>query len=195
VDAESRHLPFMVNDENDGEGKMETRKKIMVVLVLIIVVSFFLPWISVESQAIGGVTKLLTGKEQAAIDSISGFKVPILANGDESRFMISVIKIFRPDIKNADKKSFLIWCIPLLAVIMLGLTNALKDNKWVRLAIGIIGVVIFAFATFKITTTDLDKLVLNVKIGYGLWLILIGYLGIGMLQFIEFFQLKKTNKQ
>jgi len=173
---------------------MEIRKTIMAVLVLIIVVSFFLPWVSVESQAVGEVTKLLTGKKQAAIDSISGFKVPVLANSEESRFMISVIKIFQPDIKDADKKSFLIWGVPLLAVIMLGLTNALKDNKWVRLAIGIIGVAIFAFATFKIVTTDLNKVVLNVKIGYGLWLILIGYLGIGILQIIEFLQLKKSGK-
>jgi len=173
---------------------MEIRKTIMAVLVLVIVVSFFLPWVSVESQAVGGVTKLLTGKEQAKIDSISGFKVPVLANSEESRFMITVIKIFQPDIKDADKKSFLIWGVPLLAVVMLGLTHMLKDNKWVRLAIGIIGVVIFVFATFKIATTNLDKLVLNIKIGYGLWLILIGYLGIGILQIIEFLQLKKSGK-
>ena len=180
--------------ETKKEEKMKIRKTIMAVLVLIIFVSFFLPWVSVESEAIGGVTKLLTGKKQATIDSISGFKVPILANSEESRFMISVIKIFQPDIKNADKKSFLIWGVPLLAVVMFGLTNALKDNKWVRLAIGVIGIAIFAFATFKIMTTDLDKIILKVNIGYGLWLILVGYLGIGILQVIEFFQLNKSGK-
>lgn len=173
---------------------MEIRKTVMAVLVLIIVVSFFLPWISVESQAIGEVTKLLTGKKQATIDSVSGFKVPVLANSEESRFMISVIKIFQPGIKDADKKSFLIWGVPLLAVVMLGFTKMLKDNKWVRLGIGVIGIVIFVFAAFKIVTTDLNKLVLNVKIGYGLWLILIGYLGIGILQVFEFFQLNKSGK-
>ena len=176
------------------ERKMEIRRTIMAVLVLIIVVSFFLPWVSVESEAVAGVTKLLTGKAQAKIDSISGFKVPILANSEESRFMISIIKIFQPDIKDADKKSFLIWSIPLLAIIMFGLTNALRNNKWVRLAIGVVGIAIFALATFKIVTTDLDKLILKINISHGLWLILVGYLGIGLLQVTEFFLLNKSAK-
>lgn len=77
---------------------------------------------------------------------------------------------------------------------MLFLTKMLKDNKWVGLAIGIVGIAIFAFATFKITTTDLDKLVLKVNIGYGLWLTLVGYLGIGILQVAEFLQLNKSDK-
>jgi len=173
---------------------MEIKRSVMAVLVLMIFVSFFLPWVSVESEAIGGVTKLLTGKKQASIDSISGFKVPVLANSEESRFMISVIKIFQPNIKDADKKSFLIWIVPILAVVMFGITNALKGNKWVRLAIGIVGIVIFVFATYKIMTTDLNKLVLNIKIGYGLWLTLVGYLGIGVLQTVEFIKLNKSGK-
>ena len=173
---------------------MEIRRTIMAVLVLMIFVAFFLPWVSVESAAVGGVTKLLTGKEQAKTDSISGFKVPVLANSEESRFMISVIKIFQPDIKDADKKSFLIWSIPLLATVMFGLTNVLGNNKWIRLVIGVVGIAIFALATFKIVTTDLDKLVLKVNIGYGLWLILVGYLGIGLLQVTEFFLLNKSVK-
>ncbi len=173
---------------------MELKKKLMLALVVIIFVSFFLPWISVESAAVGGVTKLLTGKKQSEIGSISGFMVPVLANGDESRFMISVIKIFEPGIHHADKKSFLIWGIPLLAVIMLGFTRLLKDNKWVRLGIGIVGVAIFVVAVFKITTTDLDKLVMKVNIAYGLWFILVSYLGIGIIQIMEFLRLNKSVK-
>jgi len=166
----------------------------MPILALVIVVSFFLPWISVESAAVGGVMKLLKGKKQAALYSISGFKVPILANGEKSRTMISIIKLFQPNMENADKKSYLLWSVPLLAVIMLGLTNMFKDNKWVRLAIGIVGIAIFAVATFKIASTDLDKMVLKVNIAYGLWFILIGYLGIGIIQIVEFFQLNKSSK-
>lgn len=173
---------------------MDIKKTLMLFLVLVIVVSFFLPWISVESEAVGGVTKLLTGKKQAIIDSISGFKVPVLANSEESRFMISVIKIFQPQIQNADKKSFLIWGVPLLAVVIFLITNALKDNKWVKLVFGVIGIAIFVVATYKITVTDLDKLVLKVNIAYGLWLILFGYLGIGILQIADFIQLNRSGK-
>jgi len=170
------------------------KKTLMLVLVLVILVSFFLPWVSVEAEAVGGVTKLLTGKKQATLDSISGFKVPVLANSEESRFMISIIKIFQPNIKDADKKSFLIWIVPLLAVVMLGLIKALENNKWVRLGVGAVGIAIFTVATFKIVTTDLDKLVLKVNIAYGLWLILVGYLGIGIIQISEFLRLNKSDK-
>jgi len=171
---------------------MGIKKNIMLVLVIVIVVAFFLPWISVESAVVGKVSKILTGKTQATIGSVSGFKVPILANSEESRFMITIIKIFQPDITNADKKSFLIWAVPLLAVVIFLVSNSSKANKWTYLAFGVLGILIFAGATFKILTTDLDKVVMKVNIGYGLWLILFGYLGIGILQISEFLKLKKS---
>ncbi len=171
---------------------MGIKKNIMLVLVIVIVVAFFLPWISVESAVVGKVSKILTGKTQATIGSVSGFKVPILANSEESRFMITIIKIFQPDITNADKKSFLIWAVPLLAVVIFLVSNSSKANKWTYLAFGVLGILIFAGATFKILTTDLDKVVMKVNIGYGLWLILFGYLGIGILQISEFLKLRKS---
>lgn len=166
----------------------------MLVLVIGIFISFFLPWVSVESPAVGGVSKLLTGKKQATIDSISGFKVPILANSKESRFMISVIKIFNPNIKNADKKSWLIWLVPGLAAVLFMLERFFKNNKWFYLAVGLLGTLIFVVAVFKITTTNLDKLILKVNIGLGLWLLLIGYLSIGLLNLIRFVDLIKNKK-
>lgn len=171
---------------------MDFKKNCMLILVVVIVIAFFLPWVSVESAAVGKVSKLLTGKKQEVIGSISGFKVPILANSEESRFMITVIKIFQPDITNADKKSFLIWGVPFLAVIIFLVSNAYKTNQWIRLGFGVLGILIFVGATYKIITTDLDKMVIKVNIGYGLWLILFGYLGIGILQITEFLKLKKS---
>jgi len=166
----------------------------MLVLVVIIIVSFFLPWISVESAAVGGITKVLTGKKQSTIDAVSGFNVPILANSEESRFMITIIKIFNPNIKDADKKSWLIWLVPGLAVILFFLGRFFDKNRWFYLAVGLLGVLIFAIAVFKITTTDLDKLVLKVDIAVGLWALLIGYLGIGILNLIRFVGLINSKK-
>jgi hypothetical protein len=168
------------------------QKTVLLVLVALIVVSFFMPWISVKSEAVGGITKVLTGKKQSQMASISAFQVPVLANSEESRFMISVIKIFSPNIKDADKKSFLIWVVPSLAVLILAVKSILKNNKWADLTIGIIGCVIFSVAFFKIQTTDLDKLVLKVVIAYGLWITLLAYLGIGLLSLGSFLKLLKS---
>jgi hypothetical protein len=163
-------------------------------LVVIIFISFFLPWVSVESEAMGKVSKLLTGKTQANISAVSGFQVPILANGEDSRFMISIIKIFKPKINNADKKSFLIWIVPLLAIALFFISIGFKNKKLVKLLIGLSCIVIFAGAVYKINTTDLDKLVLNVKIAYGLWITLFGYLIFGLLELINFAELIKKQK-
>jgi len=162
------------------------QKVIMIILVAVIFISFFLPWIKVESPAVGTISKILTGKEQAVISGISGYAVPVLANSEESRFMISVIKIFNPGITNADKKSYLIWVVPGLAVLILVIKLFLDKNKWVNLIFGLIGSLIFFVAVYKLNTTDLDKLVLKVSIAPGLWLILVGYLGIGLLCLTNF---------
>ena len=51
----------------------KTYKVIMLILVAIIVLGFFLPWVNVESKQVGAITKILTGKRQATVEAISGF--------------------------------------------------------------------------------------------------------------------------
>ncbi len=70
----------------------------------------------------------------------------------------------------------------------------LGNNKWLHLAVGIVGIVIFAFAVYKIKTTDLDKLILQVTMGPGLWLTLWSYLGIGAVSILNFVQLTGKKK-
>ncbi|MFC1666315.1 hypothetical protein ACFL0P_00395 [Candidatus Omnitrophota bacterium] len=172
--------------------KMENVTWVFIALLtVIIIISFFLPWVTVESQQVGAFSKLLTGKSQAAIATISGFKIPILANGKDARLMISIIKIFNPNIKDADKKSFAVWGIPILAFIVCAVSYFFGKSKWVNIAFGLLGVGIFFIAFFKIKTTDLNKLVLNVKISSGMWLILYAYLGIGIAQFVNLFRVSK----
>jgi hypothetical protein len=162
----------------------------MFISAVVIIVSFFLPWINVESGQVGAFSKILTGKSQATIDSISGFRIPILANSADARLMISIIKIINPNITDADKKSFLVWAIPVLAAVIFLLSLYFGKNRFLNLAFGLIGCAIFFVALYKIKTTDLDKLVLNVKIATGLWLILYSYLAIGVLGFIAFVRKK-----
>jgi len=148
---------------------------------ILIFIAFFLPWIHVESKMVGGITKVLTGKSQAEITRISGFTIPILANSQDARFAISVIKIFSPKVTNLDKKIWLIWIVPLFAVVIFLLSLSLGKSRLFNLLICLIGVMIFVVGFYKIKTTDLDKLVLNAKIGQGIWLTLWGYLGLGLI--------------
>ena len=170
---------------------------IILILAIVIFVAFFLPWVSVESEAVGQFSKLITGEKQASVMKISAFRVPIMANGPDARLMISIIEIFNPNITNADKKSYLIWSIPLLAVILRLLNYFFAKNKWLNFVFALIGILIFAVATYKIKTTDLNKVVINVKTAAGLWLTLWGYLGIGLVSLITFAKLAfaKANKK
>ena len=167
---------------------MKKESLISVVLVVVIFISFFLPWVNVESQMVGTVAKVLTGKRQTAIASISGFAVPGLANGPDARLMLSIIKIFNPGVTDADKKSWLIWGVPLFAIAIFLLGLFIADNRWFNLAVAAIGILIFIVGVYKINTTDLNKLVLNAKIGLGVWLTLYGYLGLGLTGAVNFFK-------
>ena len=159
---------------------------VVVLLAIIICLSFFLPWVSVESRIAGGVSKLFTGQKQASLKTISGFQVPILANGPDAKLMISIIKLFNPAVKDADKKSWLIWGIPGLALALVALVLFLGKNKWVNLGIGVLSTAIFSVATYQILKTNLDKFVLNVVILPGLWIIFWAYLGIGLASLFRF---------
>ena len=167
-----------------GRGMHEKLTIAMIIMVTIIVISFFLPWVQIESQQVGAFSKMLTGKRQVTLDRMSAFQVPLRANSSEARLAMSVLKIFAPNMQNADKKSFLIWIVPLCAVGMFLLRNILNKNMLVHLGIGVAGCLIFIIGLIKIVTADLDKLVLNVRIAPGLWLTLVGFLGIGVIGFM-----------
>jgi hypothetical protein len=158
------------------------------VMVVFIFVSFFLPWVSMESVVTGGIGKLI-GKEVKPMAPVSGFKVPILANSSESKMMISLIRLFSPGIQDADKKSYLIWLVPGLSLVIFVAMCFLARNKWVDLVVGVLGVAIFAFGAFKLLATDLDKAVAKVVILPGVWMTLAGYLGIGLICLAGFFVL------
>jgi len=153
----------------------------------LIFVAFFLPWASVDSSVKGFVSKAFKSHD-ASLMKISGYQVPILANRPDSHLMITIIKLFNPGITDADKKSWLIWAVPLFAVLLAVAYIFFKENKWFNLGVGLLGFIIFAGGAFEILTTDLNKLVMKVTIVEGVWLTLAGYFGIGLVCCFKFIQ-------
>ncbi|MBU2541219.1 MAG: hypothetical protein KJ593_04895 [Candidatus Omnitrophica bacterium] len=164
-------------------------------LAVVVSVAFFLPWLNVESKPLGSVSKILTGKSQGTLDNINAFRIPILANGAEARFMISVIKIFSPEMRNAPTKSFFVWILPLLAVLIFGASYFFPRSRLISLTIGIAGITVFTTGLYKISITDLDRLMLTVYIGHGLWLTLYAYLTMGLIGWVRFTQLSIRAKR
>ena len=87
---------------------------------------------------------------------------------------------------DADKKSYAVWLLPLLAVALAAASWLFGKNKWVNLVISDICILVFAIGVFKISTTDLDKAVLKVTIQPGIWIILWSYLLMGAVGLFDF---------
>ena len=66
------------------------------------------------------------------------------------------------------------------AVIIFLVSYFFGKNRWVNLVIGVLGTAIFLVAVYKIKITDLDKMVLKIDMGTGLWLTLWSYLFMGL---------------
>lgn len=165
---------------------MKTGNLVSLILAVLICVAFFLPWVSVESQLTGRISQVLTGKSQAALVSLSGFDIPVLANSSDARLVVSIIKVFNPNVTNIDKKSWLVWVVPVLAIIIFLIGLFMMQNRWFNLTLAVIGIAIFSAGLYQIAAADLDKVVLNAKIETGVWLFLWSYLGLGLLGAVNF---------
>ena len=177
------------------------------------VIAFFLPWVRLETtQAtnifsqglalasvgagpVGFISGLFSGGKHGLGQNISAYQVPILANSNESTLIISLMQIFMPNVRDADKKSYFLWAIPLLAVVIAAAGFFLGGNKWFNLAVGMIGIVIFSVVTYKVKSVDLDKMVMKVSTGPGLWLTLWAYFGMGIVSVIAFLTQLKGRKK
>ena len=179
-----------------GDGMNKICYGLMAVLVLLIIVAFFMPWVSVESTpVVSELSRIFTKKEVKISQSISAYHVPMLANTEDARLANSVIKILNPDTQDAGKNSFLIWLVPLLAVAILLLSILFSKNKWVHLASAAVGILIFVIGVYRIKTLNLNQIILNVAIGPGLWLTLWAYLGIGVCALLNFVKFVTGSKE
>ncbi|MBN2483505.1 MAG: hypothetical protein JXD21_04815 [Candidatus Omnitrophica bacterium] len=153
---------------------------------------FFLPWVDIQSKEMGMVSKLVSGKDpQGSLYAISGYDIPVMANSDESKLILMIARLFKPQVKDVDKKSFLIWLIPLSAIIIVLLRLGFQENKFFNIILGALGCLIFLIAAYKLNTTDLAKPALQVKIVIGVWLMLWAYFLIGITGCLEFVRIIK----
>ncbi|MFA4984935.1 MAG: hypothetical protein WC559_06520 [Candidatus Omnitrophota bacterium] len=171
----------------------------MLFFALLVITAFFQPWVEIESFQggtiqigsiqIANIPKIEIGNQQLLNRSISGYDVPVLANGRDARLVISIVKIFKPDVRDIDKKSYLVWAIPALAAAIFLLSIVLSQNKLANIIIGLAGVMIFALAWYKLSSVSLDKVVIAVRFGHGIWMTLWGYLGMGLSSILNLFYL------
>lgn len=136
---------------------------------------FFLPWIKVHSVPAAAFKRLCGGRQSAAIITTSGAGVPEMANGSCAKTMIQVLGRFFGSVENVDKKSYLVWILPILAIMVAAASIAWKGRWIVSVLLGLLCIAIAVGGTFKIVTTDLDGALFRVQICFSLWGILLAY--------------------
>ena len=151
----------------------------------IIIVSFFLPWLSVEQIQAGAVKKVFA-KEGVIILELSGFNIPLQANGNNSSFILSLAKVFSPGLREFAHKSWLLWLVPLIAVYINRLSKRLKKSKLANIYIIILGLGLSVTAGYKVINLDLDNIIYKVELKEWFWVILFSFFIIGVLGLMQF---------
>jgi len=168
-------------------------KPITILGAAVPVICFFLPWASVELKPVNFLNKLFNRHAKTEIVRISGFDIPCMANRESSKEVQSVVKVFVSDAENADKKSYLVWFVPIMAIILACLTRPAAKNTTLAICVGVAGVVIFLAATIKILVTRIDNMAMTVHISPAFWLTLLAYLALGILNIHQYMHHKRSS--
>lgn len=176
----------------------------IIVCALIIIVSFFMPWAKATVSATKvakNLTDSVSGKLQNtpfagkfvkefnkatnAIGNIgdievkttvSGYDIPTMTNKKSSRVTLQLTQILFKDAKDLDKKSILVYLLPLFAIVCIALAIIGLRYKVSVIATALIGGAIGIGGLYKLMATDLSKLPVQISIENGLWQTMYGYL-------------------
>ncbi len=176
----------------------------IVICAVIIIVSFFMPWAKATVSAtkvaknlansasgklqdtpFGGKFVRIFDQATNAIGdlgdikvktTVSGYDIPDMINKKSSHVAIQLAQLLFKDAKDLDKKSMLVYLLPLFAIACIILAMAGLRYKISVIAAAIIGGVIGIGGLYELIATDLSKLPVQISIETGLWLTMYGYI-------------------
>ncbi len=160
----------------------------------LIVVAFFMPWAKVATS-VTGISKEVTksvedtpyaskvvGKIAAFTDAISaiggdveikttvtGFQVPKMVNDESSKVALSLAETLFNSPKGIDKKSYLVYLLPGLAVVCAFLAFLGLSNRLYVIPMLLIGGAISIAGLYNLYTMDVSSQVVQITIMDGLW--------------------------
>ncbi|MBU4377167.1 MAG: hypothetical protein KKD29_06835 [Candidatus Omnitrophica bacterium] len=178
---------------------------LIVIACLVIIYAFFMPWAKivisgteVSKRLIEAASKgplkdsphaaKFINKLQSATKSmekmgdieiksvVSGNDIPTLVNQKESKTALALIQLFFPDAQDIDKKAKMVYLLPLLAIVCMGLAAAGVKYRISPLIIAIIGGVVSGAGLYKLSTLGSANLAVTLGIENGLWLTMYAYL-------------------
>jgi len=195
---------YKYSSKKEGSMKKIIFAGSIIVCAIIIIASFFMPWArasvnatkvakNLADSASGPLQntpfagKFLKGFDRAtnAIGSlgdievkttISGYDIPTMINKKSSHVAIQLAQILFKDAQDLDKKSMLVYILPLFAIVCIALAVIGIKYKASVIAAAVIGGAIGIGGLYKFMTTDLSNLPVQIVIENGLWQTMYGYL-------------------
>ena len=176
----------------------------VIVCAIIIIASFFMPWAratvsatkvaknvadsasgKLQNTSFGG--KFVQGLNQTTNSignigdikvktTVSGYDIPTMINNKSSHVAIQLAQILFKDARDLDKKSMLVYLLPLFAIVCIALAIIGLRYKVSVMAAAIIGGAIGIGGLYKLMSTDLSNLPVQITIENGLWQTMYGYL-------------------
>jgi hypothetical protein len=168
------------------------------------VVSFFMPWATVATSATRVSKELTTaaggplkdtpfaGKFIKQLDrattaisevgdieikaSVSGYQVPKMVNDRTSKVALSLAQIFFKSTEGLDKKSYLVYLLPLSGIICGALAVLGLKNKLYVIIMAVLGGAISIGGLYNLYTVDLSSAVVDISIQKGLWFTMYAFL-------------------
>ena len=173
---------------------------LVICAALVVIAAFFMPWANVQTS-VTGISKGVLGevKDIPLGDKISGgiskaasfigamgdveiktvvtgSNIPSLVNSDTSKVALSLTEMLFKSVEGLDWKSYLVYLIPLFAIICGGLAVLGMKKAIYIIPIIVIGAVIFYEGIYNIMTADLSSMVVKITIEKGMWLTLYAFL-------------------
>lgn len=116
--------------------------------------------------------------------AVSGYDIPTLINKKTSRIAISIASVMFKDAQDLDKKSTLVYLLPLLALLCIGLAVIGLKNKIAVIVMAVLSGGIAAGGLYNLMTVDLSNLPIQISIEQGIWQTMYSYLVISVISIV-----------
>jgi hypothetical protein len=175
---------------------------LVVAASVVILFSFFMPWARVATS-VTGVAKAAEGslektpfagklfkgfgKATEAISdlgdieiktTVRGNQIPAMVNNKTSKVALSLAQVFFKDAEGIDKKSYLVYLLPLFAIVCAFLAVLGLKNKIYVILMAVIGGAISIGGLYNLLTMDISSMIVKISIAKGLWYTMYAYLAI-----------------
>ncbi len=180
---------------------------LVIVCSVVIIISFFMPWAKVKVSATQVSKELVTAAETGPLKGtpfaekfvkklkkatstiselgdmgvktqVSGYDIPTMVNKQSSKIAILFAQEFFKDAKDLDKKSMLVFLLPLLGVACMVLAIFGLKYKWAVIVMLILAGVISVAGLYNLYTANFSATAVEITIEKGIWQTFYGYLAI-----------------